>query len=78
MVPFSQQTLRLIPLHFKDLIVGGWTFSLISIGQYGGLVVSASDFQPDGRWFEPELCRCVVSLDKKLFSTLSKWGEGGG
>ena len=36
-----------------------------------GLVVSASYFQPEGRWFEPGLCRRVVSLDKKLCSTLS-------
>ena len=24
-----------------------------------------------GRWFEPDLCRRVVSLDKKLYSTFS-------
>ena len=36
----------------------------------GGLVVGAS-FQPEGQWFEPGLCRRVVSLDKKLRSTLS-------
>ena len=34
-------------------------------------MVSASDFQPEGRWFEPGLCRPVVSLDKKLCSILS-------
>ena len=37
----------------------------------GGLVVSALDFRSGGRWFEPTLCRRVVSLDKKLYSTLS-------
>ena len=37
----------------------------------GGLVVSALDFPFGGRWFEPGLCRHVVSLDKKLYSTLS-------
>ena len=37
----------------------------------GGLVVSASDFQPEGRWFKPGLCHLVVSLDKKLCSMLS-------
>ena len=36
-----------------------------------GLVVSALDFRSGGRWFEPSLCRHVVSLDKKLYSTLS-------
>ena len=36
-----------------------------------GLVVSASNFQPEGWWFEPGLCHHVVSLDKKLCSTLS-------
>ena len=41
-----------------------------------GLVVSAWDFQPEGRWFEPGLCRCVVSLDKKLYSTLSLFTQG--
>ena len=34
-------------------------------------MVSSLDFQPEGRWFEPGLCHCVVSLDKKLWSTLS-------
>ena len=37
----------------------------------GGLVVSALDFRSRGRWFEPGHCRRVVSLDKKLHSTLS-------
>ena len=37
----------------------------------GGAVFSASDFQLDGRWFEPGPCRRVVFLDKKLCSTLS-------
>ena len=29
------------------------------------------DFQSGGRWFEPGHCRRVVSLDKKLYYTLS-------
>ena len=29
------------------------------------------DFWSGGRWFEPDLCCHVVSLDKKLYSTLS-------
>ena len=33
-------------------------------------MVRVLDFQSGGRWFEPSLCRCVVSLDKKLYSTL--------
>ena len=37
----------------------------------GGLVVSVLDFCFGGRWFEPSLCRRVVSFDKKLYSTLS-------
>ena len=37
----------------------------------GGLVVSALDFRSGSRWFEPCLCRRVVSLDKKLYSTFS-------
>ena len=37
----------------------------------GGLVVGASDFRSEGRWFEPSLCRRVVSFNKKLYSTLS-------
>ena len=32
----------------------------------GGLEVSALNFQPEGQWFEPGLCRRVVSLNKKL------------
>ena len=34
-------------------------------------MVSASDFRSGGQWFEPGHCRRVVSLDKKLYSTLS-------
>ena len=42
-------------------------------------MVSALDFQSGGRWFEPSLCRHVVSLDKKLyfrwsiFTQVYKW-----
>ena len=36
-----------------------------------GLVVSALDFRSGGRWFKPGHYHCVVSLDKKLDSTLS-------
>ena len=39
--------------------------------RHGVLVVSALDFRSGGRWFEPGLCRRVVSLDKKLNSKLS-------
>ena len=34
-------------------------------------MVSALDFRSGGWWFEPGHCRRVVSLDKKLYSTLS-------
>ena len=44
---------------------------LLTRRRRGGLVVSALDFRSGGRWFEPGLCRRVVSLDKKLCSTLS-------
>ena len=37
----------------------------------GGLAVSTLEFRSGGRWFEPSLCRCVVSVDKKPHSTLS-------
>ena len=33
-------------------------------------MVSALDFRSGGRCFEPSLCHRVVSLDKKLYSTL--------
>ena len=36
-----------------------------------GIGVSAMDFRSGGWWFEPSLCHGVVSLDKKLYSTLS-------
>ena len=39
------------------------------------VVVSALDFRSGGRWFEPGLCRRVVSLDKKLYSTLSLFSQ---
>ena len=34
-------------------------------------MVSTLVFRSRGRWFEPGNCRRVVSLDKKLYSTLS-------
>ena len=34
-------------------------------------MVSALDFRSGGWWFDPGLCRRVVSLGKKLYSTLS-------
>ena len=37
----------------------------------GGLVVSALVFRSGGRWFKPDHCRRVVSLDKKLYFVLS-------
>ena len=42
-----------------------------SVWRHGGQVVSALDFRSKGRWFESGNCRRVVSLDKKLYSTLS-------
>ena len=45
----------------------------------GGLVGSTLDFQLEGQihvWLEPGLFRCVVSLDKKLYSTLSLSTQG--
>ena len=41
------------------------------MGRRGGLVVSTLDFRSGGRCFKTSLCRRVVSLDKKLYSTLS-------
>ena len=52
----------------ENIFKGG---SLKFLWRSGGLVVSALDFRSGGRWFEPGLCRRVVSLDKKLCSTLS-------
>ena len=34
-------------------------------------MVSVLDFRSRGQWFDPGHCRRVVSLDKKLYSTLS-------
>ena len=39
-------------------------------------MVSALEFRFGGRWFEPNLCRCAVSLDLKLYSTLSIFTQG--
>jgi len=33
-------------------------------------VVSAWEFRSEGRWFEVP-CHCVVSLDKRIYPTLS-------
>ena len=44
---------------------------LALVWRCGGLVVSALDFRSRSRWFEPGHCRRVVSLDKKIYSTLS-------
>ena len=43
----------------------------LGVWSHGGLVVSTLDFRSGGRWFEPGHCCRVVSLDKKLYSTLS-------
>ena len=44
---------------------------VFSVWRRGGIVVSALDFQSGGQWFEPSLCRHVVSLDKKLYMMYS-------
>ena len=36
------------------------------------MVSSALDFRSESRWFEPGLCRRVVSLDKKLYFTITQ------
>ena len=58
---------------FNHLIKVHLHLSLIYllVWRRGGLVVSVLDFRSRGRWFEPVHCRPVVSLDKKLYSTLS-------
>ena len=38
-------------------------------------MVSALDFRSGGRWFEPSFCPRVVSLNKKLYSTLSLFNQ---
>ena len=50
---------------------------LISEGYYLGIIMgyfsfsgSALDFRSGGLWFEPSLCRRVVSVDKKLYFAL--------
>ena len=53
---------------FGDFI---WVLLEASLWRCGNLVVSSSDFQPEGRWLKSGLCGCVVSLDEKLCSTLS-------
>ena len=83
------------PIYVRNM-PGRWShFELCGtlIRRHSGLVVCiwALDFRSGGRWPEPGLCRRVVSLDKKLYSTLSlftqvyKWvpviirlGGGGG
>ena len=56
----------------KAFLLGLLLGSLFSEGwRRGGQVVSALEFWSRGRWFEPGHCNRVVSLDKKLYSTLS-------
>ena len=38
-------------------------------------MVSALDFRSGGWWFYPSFCRLVVSLDKKIYSTLSHFTQ---
>ena len=55
-------------------VISSGTFLYCTLKNSGGavgLVVSALDFWSKGRWFELGHCRRVVSLDKKLYSTLS-------
>ena len=46
-------------------------FTASLVWRCSGLLVSALELQPEGQWFQPGLCHRVVSLDKKLCSTLS-------
>ena len=39
--------------------------------KHSGPVVSVLDFRSGGRWVKPSLCCRVVSLENKLYSTLS-------
>ena len=38
--------------------------------RHGGLVVSALDFQSEGRWFRPGLCRHVVPYTRNVLIPL--------
>ena len=62
-VPFSMEGIRKGYLFYQKCHIKGLGCS--------GLVVSALDFRSGGRWFEPGFSRRVVSLDKKLDSTLT-------
>ena len=53
------------------VIKQGSVSMLLFLMRRGSLVVSMLDFRSGGQWSEPSLCRRVVSLDKKLYSTLS-------
>ena len=57
--------------------VFGAQVGLISEGYYIGIIMgyfsfsgSALDFRSGGLWFEPSLCRRVVSVDRKLYFAL--------
>ena len=39
-------------------------------------MVSVLNFRSEVQWFQPSLDRCVVSLEKKLYSTLALYAQG--
>ena len=70
---YSEVNVKMIAMiSILFLLCKTWlTYSTKEAWRRGGLVVSALDFRSRGRWFEPGHCCRVVSLDKKLYSTLS-------
>ena len=53
----------------------GLSFCMLRFAWKGDLAITALEFRSEGRWFESDLCRRVVSLDKKLYSTLSLFAQ---
>ena len=70
---FSDEVRSIITICYCDFPCNRFIMDcyLGKLWRRGGLVVSALDFQSRGRWFEPGHCCHVVSLEKKLYSTLS-------
>ena len=38
-------------------------------------MINVLDYRSGGRWFEPGLCRRIVCLGKKLYSTLTLFSQ---
>ena len=60
-----------LAIEYEKGILNDLVLIQTEVWRRGGLMVSTLEVRSEGRWFKSGFCRFVVSLDKKLYSTLS-------